>query len=123
VCGPGEDTVLLGRNDEVVVGAVASELPDGDVEPREDESSEEAVDDGCEHVKYPKGGEPKGESCAANSSGCDEREPCAARVATYCHEPEPCAARVATEVTDCDDPPVVEPKPDEPVEEPEPETP
>jgi hypothetical protein len=105
--------VLLGRSDEVVVAAEASEHPDG----------EEAADDGCEHVKYPKGKEPQREACAANSSGCDEREPCAARVATYCHEPEPCVARMAPEVNDCDDPPVVEPKPDEPVEALEPDTP
>jgi hypothetical protein len=97
VCGAGDDTALLGRNDEV-------------------------EGDGCEHVKYPKGKDRNREACPANSSGCEEREPCAARVADYCHEPEPCAARVATY---CDDPPVVEPDPDpdEPVEELEPDTP
>jgi hypothetical protein len=100
ICGPGEDTVLLGRNDKVVVGAEASELPDG----------EEADDDGCEHVKYPKGGEPKKEeSCAANSSGCDEqplRDPCTARFVPSCGDPE-----------------VLKPEPEEPVEELEPDTP
>jgi hypothetical protein len=87
VCGPGEDTVLLGRNDEVV----------------------EAGDDGCEHVKYPKGGEPREAPCAANSSGCDDeplRDPCAARFVPSCGDPE-----------------VVMPEPDEPVEEPAPHTP
>jgi hypothetical protein len=94
VCGAGEDTVLLGRNDEVVAGA----------------ASEEADDDGCEHVKYPKGGEPKENACAAHSDGCDEAD-----------EPVDggCIARFAPQ---CSDPEVLKPEPDEPVEEPEPDT-
>jgi hypothetical protein len=94
VCGAGEDTVLLGRNDEVVVSA----------------ASEEADDDGCEHVKYPKGGEPKENACAAHSDGCDEAD-----------EPVDggCIARFAPQ---CSDPEVLKPEPDEPVEEPEPDT-
>lgn len=99
VCGPGEDTVLLGRNDELAVGVEASELADG----------EEAVeDDGCEHVKYPKGEQPKEEACAANSGGCED-EPLQ----------DPCVARF---VPRCDAPDVVKPYPDEPVEEPAPDT-
>jgi hypothetical protein len=96
VCGAGEDTVLLGRNDEVVVGAAASA---------------EADDDGCEHVKYPKGREPKENACAAHSSGCDEAD-----------EPVEggCIARFTPQ---CSDPEVLKPEPDEPVEEPAPDTP
>jgi hypothetical protein len=85
VCGAGEDTVLLGRNDE-------------------------ADDEGCEHVKYPTGGEPREEeSCAANSSGCDD-EPLQ----------DPCAARF---VPSCGDPEVLRHEADEPVEDSEPDTP
>ena len=97
VCGPGEDTVLLGRRDEVVAAEVASD-------------GVEAGDDGCEHVKYPKGKEPRQEeSCAAHLNGCDEeplRDPCTARFVPSCSDPE-----------------VVMPEPYEPVEEPEPDTP
>jgi RTX calcium-binding nonapeptide repeat (4 copies) len=101
VCGAGEDTVLLGRNDEVVVGAAASE--DG-------EAVEPGADDGCEHVKYPKGKAPTEKVCAANSNGCDESDEsvdggCIARFVPHCSDPE-----------------VVKPEPDEPVEEPEPDT-
>ncbi|HYN90473.1 MAG TPA: calcium-binding protein [Thermoleophilaceae bacterium] len=83
VCGPGEDTVLLGRNDVVVGSAKGSMHPD----------EEEADDDSCEHVKYPKGKHPV-------------EKPCAARSTTY-----------------CDDPGVVNPEPDEPIEEPAPDEP
>jgi hypothetical protein len=100
VCGAGEDTVLLGRNDEVVVGAEASELPDG----------EEAGDDGCEHVKYPKGEEPREEdACAANSSGCDDESVDGGCIARF--------------VPRCDDPEILKPEPEEAVEELEPDTP
>ena len=101
VCGAGEDTVLLGRNDEVVVGAAASE--DG-------EAVEPGDDDGCEHVNYPKGKEPRENVCAANSNGCDRSD-----------EPVEggCIARF---VPHCSDPEVVKPEPDEPVEEPVPDT-
>lgn len=95
VCGAGDDTVLLGRNDEVA--AVASE-------------EDAAADDGCEHVKYPKGKEPRENVCAASSNGCDESDEqvdggCIARFVPYCADPE-----------------VVKPDPDEPVEAPEPDT-
>jgi hypothetical protein len=90
VCGAGEDTVLLGRNDEVVVAA-ASE--DG-------EAVEPGADDGCEHVKYPKGKEP-----AENESDEPVEGGCIARFVPRCSDPE-----------------VVKPEPDEPVEEPEPDT-
>jgi hypothetical protein len=98
VCGGGEDTVLLGRNDEVAVAVVAND-------------EVEAADDGCEHVKYPKGKEPKENACAANSNGCgDTDEPvdggCIARFMPHCSDPE-----------------VLKPEPDEPVEELEPDTP
>ena len=68
-------------------------------------------DDGCEHVKYPKGKEPEENVCAANSNGCDESDErvdggCIARFVPYCADPE-----------------VVKPEPDERVEEPEPDTP
>jgi len=99
VCGAGDDTVLLGRNDEIVVAGSASELPDG----------EEADDDGCEHVKYPKGQKPEGDVCAAHSSGCED-EPLE----------DGCIARF---VPACSDPEVLKPEPDELVEEPEPNTP
>ena len=101
VCGAGEDTVLLGRNDEVVAAVVAN---DG-------EEAAEPADDGCEHVRYPKGKQPKENACAANSNGCDDAdEPveggCIARFMPHCSDPE-----------------VLKPEPDEPVEEPEPDTP
>ena len=89
VCGPGEDTVLLGRNDEVVVGAAASE--DG-------EAVEPGADDGCEHVKYPKG-KPQKEADDPVEGGC-----------------------IARFMPHCSDPEVVKPEPDEPVEEPVPDT-
>jgi hypothetical protein len=94
VCGPGEDTVLLGRNDKVVVGTVASE-------------DAEADDEGCEQVKYPKG-KPQGEACAANTNRCED-EPVDGG----------CIARF---VPHCDDSEVLKPEPDQPVEEPEPDT-
>ena len=70
----------------------------------------EPADDGCEHVKYPKGKQPKENVCAANSNGCDDAD-----------EPVDggCIARF---VPHCSDPEVVKPEPDEPVEEPEPDT-
>jgi hypothetical protein len=88
VCGPGEDTVLLGRNDEVVVAVVAN---DG-------EEAAEPGDDDCEHVKYPKGREPK-EADDPIDGGC-----------------------IARFMPNCSDPEVLKPEPDEPVEEPEPDT-
>jgi Ca2+-binding RTX toxin-like protein len=100
VCGPGEDTVLLGRNDEVVVAVVAN---DG-------EEAAEPGDDGCEHVKYPKGRAPKENVCAAHSDGCDESD-------------DPVEGGCITRfMPQCSDPEVVKPEPDEPVEEPEPDT-
>ena len=69
-------------------------------------------------MKYPKGKDKK-ESCASNSSGCDEREP-VPHAPRLLPRAEPCFSRLATY---CDDPPVVNPAPDEPVEEPEPDTP
>jgi hypothetical protein len=100
-CGTGEDTVLLGRKDELVAGVEASELSDG----------VETEDGGCEHVKYPKGTAPKEDVCAAHASGCDDQS-----------LPDPCVARL---VPSCGDPDVVKPDEpvDEPVEEPEPDTP
>jgi hypothetical protein len=94
-CGPGEDTVLLGRNDEVVVAAVA-------------EDSEEASDDGCEHVNYPKGKEPREDACAATSNRCEDESVDAGCIVRF--------------VPHCEDPEVIKPEPEEPVEEPEPDT-
>jgi RTX calcium-binding nonapeptide repeat (4 copies) len=105
VCGEGEDTVLLGRNDRIVVEAGAST------------DEREAGDDECEHVKRPDGPT----ACDSNGRGCDEGddgdEACAA-TSRDCDEPveEPCVATG----DGCDDPVTDEPEPDEPVEEPEP---
>ena len=87
VCGPGEDTVLLGRNDEVVVAVVAN---DG-------EEAAEPGDDDCEHVKYPKGEPPK-EADAPVDGGC------IARFMPHCSDPEVLKPEP--------DEPVEEPEPD-----------
>jgi Ca2+-binding RTX toxin-like protein len=113
VCGDGYDTVVLGRGDVVLVEVDAS----GDVEEGEGGEPGEADKDGCEKVKGPGRGR---EACGAESGGCHEPSPCAARLAPDCHEPEPCAARVAT-YRDCSEPVVTEPEPDPVVEEPEPD--
>jgi hypothetical protein len=94
-CGPGEDTVLLGRNDEVVVAAVA-------------EDSGEASDDGCEHVNYPKRREPTEDACAATSNRCEDESVDAGCIVRF--------------VPRCEDPEVIKPEPDVPVEELEPDT-
>lgn len=132
VCGDGYDVVKLGRGDVVLVEVGASEYsdeaPDGHEEP-DVERPEPGEDDGCEKVQRPKDDVEKHNPCAANSSGCEEREPCAARSTPYCHEPDPCAAR-STTYCDEPDPCAVrsttycpEPEPDVPAEEPEPDTP
>ena len=103
VCGPGDDTVLLGRNDRIMVEA--GDKPD---------LEEPGDDDGCEHVKRPGG--PK--ACDSNGRGCDEaEEPC---VATHAGCEEPGDDQCVATYGDCDDPVTDEPEPDEPVEEPEP---
>ena len=90
VCGAGEDTVLLGRNDEVVAAVVAN---DGE------EAVELGDDAGCEHVKYPKGKPPK-EADDPVEGGC------IARFMPHCSDPE---------VLKPDpDEPVEEPEPDTP---------
>ena len=138
VCGEGDDTVLLGRNDRIMVEAGASnDEPEGvgpetgdDTETGEDpgdqgedgddqgedgdrpDLEEPGDDDGCERVKRPG---PK--ACDSNGRGCDEGEqPCAATNRGCDEGEQPCAATY----TDCDDPVTEEPEPDEPVEEPEP---
>ena len=140
VCGPGDDTVLLGRNDRIVVEAgTSNDEPDGDEpeagddsesgdDPGEqgedgDDQGEDADDDGCEHVKRPGG--PKAcdshersceSTCASTNRGCDEgEEPCVANHGG-CEEPgdEQCMATY----DGCDDPVAEEPEPDGPVEEP-----
>ncbi len=87
VCGPGEDTVLLGRNDEVVVAVVAN---DG-------EEAAEPGDDDCEHVKYPGGKKPK-EADDPVEGGC------IARFMPNCSDPEVLKPEP--------DEPVEEPEPD-----------
>ena len=88
VCGPGEDTVLLGHNDEVVAAVVAN---DGE------EAAEPAEDAGCEHVKYPGGKAPK-EADDPVEGGC------IARFMPNCSDPEV--------VKPEPDEPVEEPEPD-----------
>ena len=72
----------------------------------------ETGDDGCEHVKYPKGKDAEGgESARRNSSGCDDEplpRPVHARFVPSCGDPRRREAREPV---------------DEPVEEPEPDTP
>ena len=87
VCGPGEDTVLLGRNDEVVGAVVAN---DG-------EEAAEPGDDACEHVKYPGGRQPK-EADEPVEDGC------IARFMPNCSDPEVMKPEP--------DEPVEEPEPD-----------
>jgi len=96
VCGSGEDSVLLARNDEVVVAVVASD-------------GQEAGDDGCEHVKHPRGEQPRTDACAANSDRCDDDSVDGGCIARF--------------VPRCDDPEVLKPEPDEAAEEPESDTP
>jgi RTX calcium-binding nonapeptide repeat (4 copies) len=110
VCGDGEDTVLLGRNDRIMVEAGASnddadevDEPEAGDDPEMGEDPGEQGDDdddGCEHVKRPGG--PR--ACDSHNDGCDEPAE------------EPCVATGR----DCDDPVETEPEPDDPVDEPEP---
>jgi hypothetical protein len=90
VCGTGEDTVLLGRNDKVVAAVVAN---DGE------EAAEPGDDAGCEHVKYPKGKPPK-EADDPVEGGC------IARFMPHCSDPEVLKPEP--------DEPVEEPEPDTP---------
>jgi RTX calcium-binding nonapeptide repeat (4 copies) len=126
VCGPGEDTVLLGRNDRVVVEAGAStddpalgdepetgdepEMGEDPGEQGDDGDDQGEDDDGCEHVKQPG---PK--ACDSHERGCDEGEQTCVATGGGCEEPgeDQC---VATE-RGCDDPVEPEPEPDDPVEE------
>lgn len=66
--GRGDDTLLGGGGDDRLKGGQDDDYLDGD----EGDDRINARGDGREHVKYPKGGEPREESCVANSSGCDE---------------------------------------------------
>ena len=90
VCGAGEDTVLLGRNDKVVAAVVAN---DGQ------EAAEPGEDAGCEHVKYPNGKPPK-EADDPIDGGC------IARFMPQCSDPEVLKPEP--------DEPVEEPTPDTP---------
>jgi RTX calcium-binding nonapeptide repeat (4 copies) len=95
VCGAGEDTVVLGRNDTIVVEAETSA-------------------DGCEHVKRPGGPN----ACASHDQRCvaEGERPCASSHSD-CDDPleEPCTANAGA----CDDPVATEPEPDEAVEAPD----
>jgi RTX calcium-binding nonapeptide repeat (4 copies) len=90
VCGAGEDTVLLGRNDKVVAAVVAN---DGE------EAAEPGEDAGCEHVKYPKGKQP-------NEADDPVEGGCIARFMPHCSDPEVLKPEP--------DEPVEEPEPDTP---------
>jgi hypothetical protein len=119
VCGDGDDVVVLGRNDVVLVEVAASEHP-----------AEEGDDDGCEKVKGPgapqvcawhgSGCEGAGRPCVATARECieDDRMPCASNDGG-CEHPagEPCVATTRG----CDDPVAGEPEPDPPVEGTEPD--
>jgi hypothetical protein len=113
VCGDGYDVVKLGKGDVILVEAGAAEHPEGDE--AEGEEPGEAGDDGCEKVKRPE------KSCAATSSGCEEREACASNYGGCDERPveKPCVATY----DGCEDPPVETTEPDEPVEGLEPDTP
>lgn len=65
VCGPGDDTVLLGRNDRIVVEADAST---DDPALGEDGDDQGEDDDGCEHVTRPGGPQ----ACDSHERGCDD---------------------------------------------------
>jgi Ca2+-binding RTX toxin-like protein len=118
VCGDGHDTVVLGRNDVVMVDAsAANEELDAD-EPELDEP-EPGDDDGCEKVKGP--GEPK--ACASHDGGCEEVDrPCVATSRECAEEDQmPCVATdgacegpaeetCAATYRDCDDPVATEPE-------------
>jgi RTX calcium-binding nonapeptide repeat (4 copies) len=89
VCGPGDDTVLLGKNDRIMVEAGAStDDPASDDSETGDDSDtgddpgdqgddpgdqgedgdDQGDDGGCEHVKRPGG--PK--ACDSHRDGCDD---------------------------------------------------
>jgi len=140
VCGEGEDTVLLGRNDRIMVEAGASNDEGDDPEAGDDSETggdpgdqgeeggeqgrddspdleEPGDDDGCEHVKRPR---PK--ACDSRGRGCDEgTEPCAAN-RDGCNEggDEPGDGQCVATDRECDHPVETDPEPDEPVDEPEP---
>jgi hypothetical protein len=128
VCGAGRDTVVLGRNDVVVVEASSA----GDEVTDEPTGDEPADDEGCEKVKGP--GAPR--TCASHRDGCEAARPCIASTrecgeddnmpcasnSEGCDEPveEPC---VATLNTDCDDPVADEPEADPAARAPKPREP
>ena len=100
VCGPGEDTVLLGRNDEVVVGARhPSPTAEGSRPARTRLRAREV----------PEGQGAEGGGLRRELERLRRRS-----------RRRRCTARF---VPGCSDPEVVMPEPDEPVEEPEPDTP
>jgi hypothetical protein len=89
VCGDGDDTVVLGRND-VIDGDDGCEKVKGLGAPRTCASHR----DGCE-VARPcvastrECGEDDNMPCASNSEGCDEpvEEPCVATLNSHCDDP------------------------------------
>ena len=131
VCGPGQDVVVLGKNDVVLVEAgssVHAELRGkaslGDAEEGALEEPETGDDDGCEKVKGP--GAPR--ACAAHGAGCEVDRTCVA-TSRECGEVDgmPCASSsvgcddsaepcVATLNRVCDNTVAGEPEPDAPVE-------
>ena len=127
VCGPGHDTVVLGRNDVIVVDASSA----GD-EAVDEPAGDETGDEGCEKVKGP--GAPR--TCASNRDGCETGRPCIAS-ARECGEDDsiPCASNtegcdepveepcVATLNSACDEPVAGEPEADPAARAPKPREP
>ena len=127
VCGAGRDTVMLGRNDVIVVDA-SSAVDEATDEP----AGDEVGDEGCETVKGP--GAPR--TCASHRDGCETARPCIASTRECgeddnmpcasnnegCDEPveEPC---VATLNSACDDPVAGEPEADPAARAPKPREP